>query len=534
MERPSLKLPDLSEESLTPLVQELMEHIQHLQAYIQCLEDEIKRLKEQTKRPKLRPSKMDQEAGKGEDETEELKAAGRGKKKQQKTAQLEIHETVPIQVEQVPEEATFKGYDDFVVQDLRIELHNICYRLERWQRVDGTYLIAQPPEWLGGGHYGPTVVSYILYQHYGCYVTQPLLLEQLHELGIEISSGQLNRILIENKEAFHQEKDGLLTAGLEASEYVQTDDTGARHKGKNGYCTHIGNELFTWFKSTGSKSRINFLELLRGEHTDYVINAGALAYLEEHKLRAELIERLENHGGSFADAKAWEKHLNALGILGERHRKIATEGALMGSLLAHGLPEDLTILSDDAGQFNVFEHALCWIHAERNINKIVPLNPTHAKQLNWVREQIWTLYVDLKAYKLNPSAEQKAQIEAYFDEVGRTRIEFATLQRALHRFRENKSELLLVLERPELPLHNNLSEGDIREYAKRRKISGGTRSDEGRRCRDTFLSLKKTCRKLGISFWRYLTDRITRTQAIEWLPDLIRTVAAQQPQSIPP
>ena len=118
--------------------------------------------------------------------------------------------------------------------------------------------------------------------------------------------------------------------------------------------------------------------------------------------------------------------------------------------------------------------------------------------------------------------------------MGRTRIEFATLQRALHRFRENKSELLLVLERPELPLHNNLSEGDIREYAKRRKISGGTRSDEGRRCRDTFLSLKKTCRKRGISFWRYLTDRITRTQAIEWLSDLIRTVAGQKPQSIPP
>jgi len=85
----------------------------------------------------------------------------------------------------------------------------------------------------------------------------------------------------------------------------------------------------------------------------------------------------------------------------------------------------------------------------------------------------------------------------------------------------NKQELLLVLERPDLPLHNNLSEGDIREYVKRRKISGGTRSDEGRRGRDTFASLKKTCRKLGVSFWRFLNDRVRGEEEIQALPALI-------------
>jgi hypothetical protein len=89
----------------------------------------------------------------------------------------------------------------------------------------------------------------------------------------------------------------------------------------------------------------------------------------------------------------------------------------------------------------------------------------------------------------------------------------------------NKRELLLVLERPELPLHNNLSEGDIREYVKRRKISGGTRSDDGRRGRDTFASLKKTCRKLGVSFWQYLMDRIRRAGQIPTLPSLIEARA---------
>ncbi len=92
----------------------------------------------------------------------------------------------------------------------------------------------------------------------------------------------------------------------------------------------------------------------------------------------------------------------------------------------------------------------------------------------------------------------------------------------------NKRELLLVLERPDLPLHNNLSEGDIREYVKRRKISGGTRSEEGRRSRDTFASLKKTCRKLSLSFWAFLNDRVRGEGRIQPLPALIET-RAQSP-----
>lgn len=65
-----------------------------------------------------------------------------------------------------------------------------------------------------------------------------------------------------------------------------------------------------------------------------------------------------------------------------------------------------------------------------------------------------------------------------------------------------------MLERPDIPLHTNGSEGDVRDYVKKRKVSGGTRSDLSRRCRDTFASLKKTCRKLGVSFWDYLNDRV--------------------------
>ena len=214
--------------------------------------------------------------------------------------------------------------------------------------------------------------------------------------------------------------------------------------------------------------------------------------------------------------------------------RIASEGALIGSLLARGFPTEMGIVSDDAGQFNVFCHALCWIHAERNVNKLVPLNDTQSKQIAWVRHQIWDLYADLKAYKTDTELQTpifREEIRERFREVFRTRTSYEELNGQLERMLANETELLRVLDDPRLPLHNNLSESDIREYVKKRKISGSTRSDEGRRCRDTFTSLKKTCRKLGISFWKYLRDRVSRSNRIPPLGEVIRTVSQEKPKA---
>jgi hypothetical protein len=205
--------------------------------------------------------------------------------------------------------------------------------------------------------------------------------------------------------------------------------------------------------------------------------------------------------------------------------RIATEGALLGSVLAHGVNPELVIVSDDAGQFDVLRHALCWIHAERLLAKLVGFNDSQREALERVRTELWELYRDLKAYRDQPTPQGKQSLEQRFDALCAPSTCFTSLNLALKRMGRNKAELLLVLERPELPLHNNLSETDIREYVKRRKISGGTRSEDGRRCRDTFASLKKTCRKLGLSFWNYLNDRLRGEGAIPALPLLIEARA---------
>jgi hypothetical protein len=527
MSDPKLRLPPVPEGEQTPLVQELLRLLMEQQKRIAELEEEIKRLKGHPRKPKMRASRMDQEAG--QDKADKPKQA-RGPRRA-KTAELVKHEDRVIAPEGLPADARergyrFKGYADFVVQDLVLEAHTVRYRLEQWQGPDGQVLKGQLPDEVEG-HFGATLKSYVLYQHHHQHVTQPLLREQLQALGIEISTGQLNHLLSEDHEGFHEEKAQVLEAGLQVSAHIQTDDTGARHRGRNGYCTYIGNELFGWFESTESKSRVNFLSLLRAGHEDYVLNAGALDYMVRHKLPRPQCDRL-HEGRRFGDRSEWEAYLREVGLVGPRHVRIATEGALMGSILEHGVSAQLGIVSDDAGQFNVFRHVLCWIHGERNITGLIPLNSTHAQHMEWVRCQIWDLYADLKAYKTDPALQTAAfreEIEARFDELCRTRTAYQTLNERLKRMRRNKAELFQVLDDPTLPLHNNLSESDIREYVRKRKISGSTRSDEGRRCRDTFASLKKTCRKLGISFWQYLRDRLSHANRIPPLPDCIRNAA---------
>jgi hypothetical protein len=204
--------------------------------------------------------------------------------------------------------------------------------------------------------------------------------------------------------------------------------------------------------------------------------------------------------------------------------RVATEGALWGAIRAHGLLPGTVIVSDDAGQFLVGEHALCWVHAERLVHKLEAFTDLHRAAQERIRALIWWLYADLKAYRREPSRRRRAELRARFDRIFRRRTGFVVLDRLLERLHANKPELLRVLECPEIPLHTNGSENDIRAQVTRRKVSGGTRSDIGRDCRDAFLGLAKTCAKLGISFWDYLGSRlgIPGQAAVPYLPDLVR------------
>jgi Transposase IS66 family len=528
-----LELPEIRPEELTPLVQALLAIIRHLADRVaeleqinQQLRDEIARLKGQKPRPDIKPSVL--EAARNTERKEGDKRPGSAKRP--KTAELTIHREQRLHAEGLPEGSTLRCYESYVVQDLLIRSDNTRYLRARYDLPGGGSVLAPFPVGVlpvAGGHFGPNLIAYILDQYHQAQVTEPLLLEHLWEYGIDLSAGQLHRILTEHHEVFHQEKDALRAAGLAVSSSIGTDDTGARHRGKNGYCTVIGNDLFAYFESSDSKSRLNFLHVLQGSQHDYAINETALAYWKRQGLAAAVVDNLAQGPQEFLGDQAWQARLTALAISNERHVLIATEGALLGGLVARGVSPELVVLSDGAPQFVILVHAGCWVHAERPLAKLVPYNDEHRIAIEKVRTQIWELYQDLKAYRLQPEDTQQSVLEARFDALVEQRTGYPNINGVLNEMRDHKADLLRVLQRPEVPLHNNAMESDIREYVKRRKISGGTRNEAGRRCRDTFASLKRTCRKLGVRFWDYLQDRVRGLGQIPPLADLIRRKARQ-------
>jgi Transposase IS66 family len=503
---PPADLDRLSHAELKGLVIQLFERMAELERTVAAQRDEIARLKGGPGRPVIKPSGME----KATEPKSDRPSADRPKRGPTRT-KLTIHEKKTVKVP-TPAGARFKGYTSYLVQDLILRAHVVEFRCERWVTSDGTLLTAPLPDGIEG-HFGPELRRFILAQYHQGQVTVPRLVEMLQALGIFISKRQVVRLLNEGQERFLNEANEVLRAGLSSAAWITVDDTGARHQAKNGFCTQIGNAHFAWFGTTNSKNRANFLNLLRAGHGDYVINAEALAYMRQRNLAAHVITRLADHRDrQFSDQNAWTAHLKKLGLTDLKVNpdpvEIATEGALWGSIKAHGLLPNTVIVSDDAGQFNVGEHGLCWVHAERLVHKLDAFTDENRKAQRHIRSLIWRFYRDLKAYRLAPSEKRKASLMARFDRIFTRQTGFVTLDRLLKRLHANKAELLKVLERPEIPLHTNGSENDIRSHVTKRKISGGTRSDLGRDCRDGFLGLAKTCKKLGIVFWDYLGSRL--------------------------
>jgi hypothetical protein len=524
-----LKLPEIPPEERTPrvdallaLIRQLLDRVQQLEETVQQLQDDNARLKGEPARPAIRPSRL-------ESPTPPPTAGPRpGSEKRAKHSQLRIHEEVVLLPPNLPPEAVFKGYEPYVVQELAIAVRATRYLRARFALpAGGSVLAPLPPDVRPGCHFGPALISYVLNQYHHAHVTQPLLVHQLRDYGIDISAGQLNRLLTEGLDVFHQEKAAVLTAGLQTASYVGVDDTAARHQGHTGACTAIGNDLFACFESTDHKGRLNFLQVLHGEQRCYAINEVTVAYWERQGLAAAAVASLSAGPRAFTAAAAWQAHLGALDITGERPARIATEGALLGGLIERGVSPALVVLSDGAAQFDVLVHASCWVHAERPLARMVPYNAEHRAVIEQLRTAIWELYQGLKAYRRQPDAAQKPLLEARFDALCDQQTGYPRIQDVLRAMRDHRADLLRVLERPEVPLHNNAAESDIREYVKKRKISGSTRSDDGRRCRDTFTSLKKTCRKLGVNFWDYLQDRVRGRGQIPVLADLIRQRTAE-------
>jgi DNA-binding transcriptional MerR regulator len=180
-------------------IADLESKVERLEEQVKEIDEELKAIKKLKSKPKIKASTLNQEK---KTPPEGEKRAG-SEKRSKKTSFVPDEERL-IEPEDLPEGASFNGYREYDVQDLIIQRHNIRFLLAEYVTPEGKTIVGKlPPEYQG--HYGPTLISFTLYQHHQCRVPQTLILEELRELGVDISAGQVNRILIENKESFHQE-----------------------------------------------------------------------------------------------------------------------------------------------------------------------------------------------------------------------------------------------------------------------------------------------------------------------------------------
>jgi hypothetical protein len=514
----------LSQKALRLLVTDLagkidrLEHeVEQLRLENQAFKDEIARLKNLPPRPPFKPSGM--EKATQPRPTGPGRRPGRGVKRDRVTREVTLRA-------EVPPGSRFKGYKTVVRRDLVLVAEVVRYKRDRWLTPEGRTIIAPLPPGVTGG-FGPGVRQFCLALHTQGQVTTERLTDLLNGIGLSISKREVVRLLTTDLEPFAQEDHAVLQAGLTSSPYITVDDTGARHARRPAVTTQIGGERFCVFRTSRSKSRLNFLSLLRGGCEDYVVNEAALDYLRRQPVEAAVIARLAAHPDqAFASQLEWWQHLLrcSINIFDRPLLQLLDEAATWGAIRHHRLMENTVVVSDDAGQFRIARHALCWVHAERHLEKLMPASPKQAQAVELVRKTIWCFYRSLKLWKQSPTAGAEASFRRQFNRIFGLRTGYKELDELLARLARRKDELLMVLKRPEIPLHTNASENDLRAWVIKRKISGGTMSADGRVARDVMLGLSKTCRKLGLSFFAYLGDRLglnTGQPRIPPLADLV-------------
>ena len=521
-------------EKFLNLVEKLYQQLQELLSQNQELRDENKRLKGEKGKPDIKPNKTSKErentSGKDSD-NEESPLGKKPKKKWKKSRKLdkiEIDEELPIPYEgDLPLDAQSKGYRSVVIQNIEIKRHNIEYQLQRYYSPlkKKTYEAKLPAD--VEGEFGAELKAYLIYLYHECRVPEGKIHQALYGQGIMISEGQISNLLIKKQERFHEEKKEIMKQGIASSEYQHIDDTGARVMGVNQYFSVLCNEYYSAFFIHPKKNRLTVLEILnQRQELSYTLNEATFIYLNEKKVPRHIIDALTSV--SWPEQMLKEPFITKLKQVSpkikRRYIDMIVEAAGLTWYQEKNSSEKIKILvSDAAKQFSGITelNALCWIHEERHYKNLIPIFDIHKKQLKNFRSKIWDYYRKLEAYKLNPDEEVKKDLREEFNELFSTHTGYDALDDCISMTMSRKKGLLVVLDHPEVALHNNPAELAIRDYVVKRKISYQTRSQEGTRSWETFLTIKDTCRKLGVNFYDYLYDRISNEYKMPHLASLI-------------
>jgi hypothetical protein len=540
---PDLDLTTITDASLRHAIQALLNLVETLSADNQALRDEVQRLRDANQRLKGEQGKPQVKANRRNDpppptatnySSEQERRTPTPRQKGRKVPHIPIDRTEDCVVDPaiLPPDAEFKGYQTVVVQDLRLQTDNVAFRKEKWYAPSTrqTYLAPLPAGY--DGAYGPTIKALALTLHYAANVSQPQVLTLFRNAGTLLAAGTLNDWLIHKQEAFHAEKDAIVEAGLGSSPWQQLDDTPTRVNGRNQVCQVLGNPLYTAYRTLPSKARLAVLDTLRnGRARTFRLNDDALAWLDAIGLTRTTRERL-------LLALPWDQELDEptmhtllqthLPRLGSQARQWVLDATAIAAYHAQlEFPIVRLLLCDDAPQFHLLvdDLALCWVHEGRHYKKLMPVVPTHRRALDRFQRRFWAFYRGLLRYRARPDPAAKARLSRGFARLFGTVTGYTALDERIAKTRSKQDCLLLVLDHPEIPLHNNDMELGARRRVRKRDVCFGPRTDAGARAWDTFMTITATAQKLGVSVYHYLCDRLSGTPQLPALADLITTRA---------
>jgi len=510
----------------------------------QQLRDEINRLKGEQGKPDIKANKKkdgnlsseaerkeaEANANKDNSESGENSAGKKKRQREPKLPKIKIDREVFCRLDKtgLPDDLVFKDYEDVVIQDLIITTNNVNYRREVYYSAstNKSYRGELPAEVRGKGEYGPGIRALIPILKAEGNMSEKRILGFFQNFGIEVSATYISQQWTGGYDLFHQEKSALYRSGITASDYVQIDDTSARVNGTNQYCQIVCSPLFTAYFTTPKKDRLTVLSVL----TDfmpphYLYNEQAKLLLDTFKLADKA--RVAIDAQLPVDVVMNESEFKAylpLITLGARQSVHLTEACAIAYYQQQtDFPIIARLLADDAPQFKLLTLflCLCWIHDARHYKKLKPFVPGHQQALADFRSLYWAYYTELLKYKLEPTPDKKALLSTRFDDLFSATTDYEELNDRIAKTLAKKAELLQVLELPQLPLHNNAAELGARVQARARDVSFQTRSEKGTKTKDTFMTINQTAKKLAVSFYDYVYDRVSGRFELTSLADLI-------------
>jgi len=513
------------------LVEVLAEQSTAQQATIQKQADEINRLKGEQGKPDIRQQTKDDQnqdhSSEDDRKKRENKEPPKPKIKKKQEVKIDRQVILKMDPEALPADAEFKGYETRVIQDIKISPDNIKFLLATYYSKSQKKSFITPL--LDGyhGEFGPGIRSVIITLYRDSGMTETAIKRFFSTFGISIAASTISNMITENHERFHEEKENIIDAGLQAGPYQHIDDTGCRVNGKNQYAHILCSVFFTAFFTRPKKDRLTILEILCREELKFEFNNDTYDLMSELGLSNKRLIELkkvipEKTTLSRAELDNILKQLFPNPKKHRTSRRIITEAAA----LIYYRNSDFAIehlICDDAPQFNKIAKfkSLCWIHEGRHYKKLDPIIAVHRKSLDDFNEKFWDYYAALLDYKHNPSEILAKQLSKDFDSLFSTTTGYDALDARIAMTLLKKESLLLVLRFPFLSLHNNPAELGARVQARMRDINLQTISANGTKTKDTFATIVQTAKKLGVNIYDYIYDRISEAYKMPSLASLI-------------